>query len=473
MAPTLILFLIIFLEGYVVLSAELLAIRLLIPFTGSGPDTISVIIAAVLMPLAFGYYAGGRFKVRHKNRYRATVRKKLLRNLLISALILTPGLSYDVINLGFDALYLHTGLRDRVIITTLYAALFIVYPVFLLGQTVPLISNYFPRGRLPALAGRILFFSTLGSFMGAVFCTLVLMTYIGVHYTVCVTIGCLAVLIMILSKSPASRESLAGVACFLAALALNNGYSMAYHDVVANNAYHMIQIEDHANTRSMRINHNMSAMIDRETGDPAFSYIRHMERTFIDPLIWEHGPPRDILVLGAGGFTLGMTDKKNNYVLVDIDPAMKDIAETEFLEQSLPGNKRFVALPARAFLYQTEDKFDLILIDLFKGPSKTPEHLVTKEFYEKIKATLKDGGIMAANYIISPAFSDPFTTRLDNTVRSVFANINRHVVEPYDPWRMDGKLGNVIYSYRHDPGRATGLYTDNLNSAVFDKPGGL
>ena len=56
------LFFVIFLEGFVVLSLELLAIRLTIPFVGSGTDTISIIIAAVLLPLAFGYYRGGQFK---------------------------------------------------------------------------------------------------------------------------------------------------------------------------------------------------------------------------------------------------------------------------------------------------------------------------------------------------------------------------------------------------------------------------
>lgn len=61
-AKALTLFTIIVLEGYVVLSSELLAIRQTIPFAGSGTDTISIIIAAVLMPLAFGYYAAGRFR---------------------------------------------------------------------------------------------------------------------------------------------------------------------------------------------------------------------------------------------------------------------------------------------------------------------------------------------------------------------------------------------------------------------------
>ena len=42
-------------EGYVVLSTELLAIRLLIPFVGNSTETLSIIIAAVLMPLAIAF----------------------------------------------------------------------------------------------------------------------------------------------------------------------------------------------------------------------------------------------------------------------------------------------------------------------------------------------------------------------------------------------------------------------------------
>src|SRR5262245_39138536 len=45
------LFLIIFLEGYAVLSLELLSIRQGINFIGSNTDKIAIIIAAVLIPL--------------------------------------------------------------------------------------------------------------------------------------------------------------------------------------------------------------------------------------------------------------------------------------------------------------------------------------------------------------------------------------------------------------------------------------
>jgi hypothetical protein len=47
-------------EGYAVLAVELLAIRQLTPYVGNATDTVAIVIAAVLLPLAFGYEAGGR-----------------------------------------------------------------------------------------------------------------------------------------------------------------------------------------------------------------------------------------------------------------------------------------------------------------------------------------------------------------------------------------------------------------------------
>lgn len=473
MAPALILFLIIFLEGYVVLSSELLAIRLLIPFTGSGTDTISIIIAAVLMPLAFGYYAGGQFKMRKNGQHKATIRKKLIYNLVVSAVFLSFGLSYVFLNWLFEMLFFHTGIRDRVVLTTLYATVFLVYPVFLLGQTVPLISNYFLKANLSVTAGKILFFSTLGSFMGAVFCTLVLMTYLGVHYAVCITIGCIAILVMMLSKKLVSQGVFAALACLAITIALNNGMAMEQQNIVANNKYHTVQIEEFGNMRTMMINKNMSASMNHQTGKSDFNYINYMERVFIDPLKWRSNDPYDILVIGAGGFTLGVTDKKNNYVFVDIDKDLKDIAEEKLLEQKLTPNKKFEAVPARAFLYQSDQKFDLVLLDIFRGPSKTPEHLVTAEFLQQVKEAIKPGGVMAANYIVSANFSNDFAIKLDNTIRHVFKNVNRMTLGDYNAWEPELMHSNVIYSYFDKPDAPTGIYTDDKNSAVFDKPSSL
>lgn len=475
MAPVVTLFLIIFLEGYAVLSTELLAIRLLIPFTGNGTDTVSIIIAAVLMPLAFGYYAGGKFKTKRKNGRRAfTIRKKLILNLAVAAAILTPGLSYTFLNWAYDAMYLYTGWQDRIWITTLYALLFLVYPIFLLGQTVPLISNYFSRQRLSIIAGRILFFSTMGSFMGAVFTTLILMNVIGVHYTVTMTLACMAYLAFVLSKKHLTIPTIALSLCVLLSMALNSNAAMTKLNIVKNNRYHTMQIEefDFNNSRILILNHAYSSGIYRDNNEPLLGYFKFVEENFIDPLKWA-GPKRDILIIGAGGFALGRTDTKNNYTFIDIDEDLKDISEELFLQEELSPNKYFEATPARAFLNQTRDRYDLIVLDVFQGPTQSPEHLVTKEFYQQVRKTLKTGGVMVGNYIASPTFSDTFSIRLDNTLRTVFPHINRQILRSFNGWDRKDDWTNVIYSYIHNPQAPKDIYTDNKNTSMFDKPTAL
>ncbi len=474
MTPTLILFLIIFLEGYVVLSTELLAIRLLIPFAGSGTDTISIIIAAVLMPLAFGYYAGGRFKTRHEGVHNTTVRKRLLFNLTVAACFLTIGLSYEFLSRAMNGLHIIGFWYDRVLLTTLYSLVFLVYPVYLMGQTVPLISNFFPRARLPVMAGKILFFSTLGSFMGAVFCTLILMTYLGVSTTAVITVGCLAVLVFMLSKKKLTKETLIVLGCLVVSAFLNSSFVLEKRHIVADNSYHTIAVSEFGEVRVMRINNNLSTGLQKDTGEAYFGYMRRMDKMYIDPIIWRpNEPPRDILIIGAGGFSIGLTDERNNYTFVDLDKDMLEIAEEHFLKRKLTPNKKFVPMPARAFLYQNEQKYDLILLDLFRGPSKTPEHLATREFFQQIKDALKPGGIMAGNYVVSPNFRDPFTVRLDNTIRAVFGNINRYVMDDYNGWTQKSVSANVVYSYYNDPNASTEIYTDDKNSAVLDKPSAI
>jgi spermidine synthase len=462
------LFLIIFLEGYIVLSSELLAMRQLIPFAGSGTDTISIIIAAVLMPLAFGYYSGGKFIPKATKDGVFTIRKKLLRNLTISSAFLAFGLSYSFLKWLFDDVILdYTGIKDHLFIVSVYCSIFLVTPIYLLGQTVPLISNYFTRQRLASFAGKILFYSTLGSFMGSIFCTLVLMAYLGVHNASIITLSSILVLSFVLSKNKFSPDVLITMIFVGLCIYFNSPMMMQRHDIVSNNKYQLVQVEEHINQRVMRLNHSFSSSINKRDGNSHFLYVKYIENLFIKPMLT--GPKKDVLVMGAGGFTVGLRDKKNNYIYIDLDPDLQRVAEEEFLEKKLDDNKKYVAQPARAFLYQTEQKFDLIVLDLFNGPSGSPDHLVTVEFFQQVKDVLNPGGIVVSNFLTAPNFSDLFSVKLDNTFRRVFPNFNRRIMRNYNAWDYGTDWNNALYIYYDTEHKTDAIYTDNLNSSMFDK----
>ena len=467
---TLLLFIIIIIEGYVVLSTELLAIRQTIPYVGSGTDTVSIIIAAVLLPLAFGYHFGGKFKPQKLLGRKITIRGKLVLNILIASAILLFGISHEYIRDFF--IWLNTlGIHNRVIQTAIYSSIFLVLPIYLLGQTVPLITNFFSREHLPQITGKILFFSTVGSFIGATFSTLVLMATIGVHHTVSLNFVLLAILVILLNKKKKSLPVALSVIIALTSMWFNSEMIMREYRIVKNNQYNTIVAGTMKNgNRQLFINGNNSSRYN--DARRKHHYIEFAEKIAIYPILGSN-PPKDILVIGSGGFTFGHEDINNNYTYVDIDKDLLEVAEKIILQEPIGENKKFEPQPARAFLSNTKQKFDVIYLDAYLGGVSIPEHLVTLEFFEQVKSHLKDKGVMVANMILSPNFNNTFSRNIDNTLRAAFPHVSRHIInDHYRPWSDSKTLQvNTAYIYRHEDNYdAGGIYTDNKNTVFYDKP---
>lgn len=465
------LFLVIVIEGYIVLSSELLAIRVMIPFVGSGTDTVSIIIAAVLLPLSFGYYFGGHFKP-----YRdfmgnwVGVREKLIRNILISAAFLLIGLSY--VPLTYFMFYLiGEGITNRIVLTSIYSALFLIIPVFLLGQTIPLLSHFFSKEKLAQITGKILFVSTIGSFLGATFSTLVLMSMIGVHYTAAINFILLGFLFFFLSRKKPRPTGLAMAAIVAAAIFFNSPSMLERLNVVSNNRYNVVRVfEDPAMAMKIfSINHNYDSGLS--ANGARHPYVEFIEEHFIWSLPSD-APPMNILVIGAGGFTLGLDDDINNYDFIDIDGKLKDLAEKYFLPEKLGPNKKFYPVAAESFILQGDTKYDMIILDAFQGALSIPENLVTREFFQRVKNRLNDNGVVIANFIANPAYGDAFSRNIDSTFRSVFPFSTREVIGSYSGWDAQA-LNNVMYVSRkqasEDDLKRT-IYTDDKNPVYYDKP---
>lgn len=463
---------IIILEGFVVLSYELIAMRLSIPYVGSGTDTIAIIIASVLMPLAFGYQAGGRFKpfiARSGTHF--SVREKLAQNVRIASVIVLFGISYFSVSLFFQSL-MDAGNNNRLIMTTLYCGVFIVTPVYLLGQTIPLVSNFFSKKRLPQVTGTILFVSTIGSFLGAVFSTVILMSVIGVNYTALFCLCLLAIILFIIGGKQKERNYITAFLVIGLGFFMNNTQTLSYFNIVAFNQYNMVRVfEGDDGTRYISLNGNASSKITPDK--QAHEYIEFYNEHFIYPSLKDKNkPPMNILVIGTGGFTVGLKDTKNTYTFIDIDKNLKAISEKYFLKEKLPENKTFIPQPARAFLVETQKKYDIIIVDVFLGQSTLPEHLMTAEFFTKVKSHLKDGGVMLTNFILSALYGDDFARNVDITLRSVFPFISRQIMGNFYGFEDKNDYVNVIYMYRYhaDESSHPHIYRDIKNPIFWDIP---
>ncbi|MBI2234189.1 MAG: fused MFS/spermidine synthase, partial [Micavibrio aeruginosavorus] len=179
----------------------------------------------------------------------------------------------------------------------------------------------------------------------------------------------------------------------------------------------------------------------------------------------------DILTIGAGGFTVGLNDRKNHYTFVDVDPKLKETTENLFLQDTLSDNKAFVPEEARAFLNRNDRKFDMIFLDTYSSSQGLPESLLTKEFFEQIRDTMKPDGVLVINAVQSHTFADVFSVRFDNTLRAVFQQVTREIASPvpYSFWDRSQVSQNVMYTAFNRPKGDVEIYTDDLNPSFRDR----
>ncbi len=109
--------------------------------------------------------------------------------------------------------------------------------------------------------------------------------------------------------------------------------------------------------------------------------------------------PKKILMIGLGGGAistyLGRFMPQADIETVEIDAGVIGAAKTYF---GIRGNERvrYTQADGRVFLTRSKDLYDVILIDAFFG-GYVPFHLLTQEFYTRIKQRLAPGGVAAFN----------------------------------------------------------------------------
>jgi len=157
--------------------------------------------------------------------------------------------------------------------------------------------------------------------------------------------------------------------------------------------------------------------------------------------------PRHILVVGLGGGTLPTALHQlyptASVDVVEIDPAVKTVAETYF---GFTESERLQVIlkDARVFTKRAvgaETRYDLIMLDAFNG-DYIPEHLMTREYLEETRQLLTPGGVLAANtFAISRLYDHESTTY--QAVFGSFYNIRSQVSANRIIIAVNGELPDV------------------------------
>ena len=435
---------IVFIEGFCSLGAEVIALRRLVPHIGSSIVVTAPTIGFFLLALALGYASGAKVAGNYLN--------IVARNFLIASALAGIGLA----GLSVDWMFAHL---QPVLVAYLVFIGGVLCPLaWLLGQTVPILTNLMKAERTGEASGLALYWSTLGSFLGSISLSLLVMQWLGVSAAVFACALGLLIGSLLLAGKNFKFWLISGLTVAMAA-----GLNLQ-HNVTADTAYAeyiigAVDLPGQNNPRAFWVNKSVASLIDDSEPPNYTRYIKHLRQILLDDLGFTG---KDILVLGAGGFTLSHREPLNRYTYVDIDPAIRDIAEKHFLRE--PARGEFIADDARRFVATSERRFDAVVVDVYSSHTSIPSHLVTREFWAGTRRVLKPDGVLLANLILDGKLETPYARNLLATIDSVFGRC------AVDVLHKAKALANVEVSCfaSSRPGE-TGIYVDEKNRADVDR----
>jgi predicted membrane-bound spermidine synthase len=447
----------IFLNGFASMALELLVMRQLSFFVGSSAVITSIIIGSFLGFMSWGYFRGERKKI-SKNK----TRRMLAANFLVIAIIGVLAASFTLITAYFHLMY-SIGIYSIIIQTFIFSAVFLSAGPFLFGFNTSLLSRLLSRANSHC-TGSIMGWDTIGSVLGSLATTLLLMPFIGVNHTI-ILITVLAIAGALINI-PRLGILLAGILVLVPTYYINSdNYLLREHGIIVNNANSTISVVDNGNFRALYMN-GVSMSFFNPHDRRSAEYVDYINNAFIKTMPRDRR--REILVLGAGGFTVGLDDSFNNYTFIDIEKTLRDVSEQKFLGEKLTPNKKFIVADAGQFLKNTDKKYDLIVLDVYSNSYQVPEDFITMEFMQRLKSRIAPNGVVLMNVICTTNFSDKFTRVFDNTFHAVFRNnTSRQVVGYENPW-ADGSSGNVMYIY-YNRGDDDRVYTINKTPVIYDR----
>ncbi len=451
--------------GFSSLSFELIILRQLINFVGSNALITSIIMTVILLFLSVGYYIGSVISVA-KHPIRQYIQKLII--FTVFAYILAC--PFYLMQTYFYFLYF-IGIRQTLILVLLFSLAFLSLPSASLGFVTSVIGRYIHHFNAD-YTGRFMAIDTIGSVLGSLGTTLVLMPFLGVAHTILFLIlaNILAFFLIVKTANIPFYITPILMALILTVLFNNEKLMTGSQFLIKDDAVSRLEIlpvdeqDGRYVSKLMKINGSLSSKVS-ENEAFNFEYINFINQTFIKNLPQDY--PHQILVLGAGGFTIGPDDTFHQYTFLDIEKDLQKISEQHFLDAPLTPNKKFIARDAYLFLLNDQNAYDLIIIDVYSAVQSIPLNFTTTNFFKLVKAHLKPDGIMVANIITSPSFKNAFSKRIDNTLREALGNtLQRTIIQPYSPY--SDELKNVEYIYYNIP-EDRAVYTLDKNTSFYDQ----
>ena len=423
---------IVFFSGAIQMGLELLAARILSPYVGSSNVVWTSIIGIILISMSLGYWYGG--KKADKNASLDTISEVLLISALATSLIPI-----------FETLIVKNiaGIISNLILAAIICAIIVFsIPSFILAMISPLAVKITVKNQseIGSSSGRISALSTIGSIVGTFLMGFLLIPHIGASN---INIFIVAILILMsISIRENRNKKYFYVTCFYVSLSILFIVLGKYIFVKSNpdilvdtdSEYSRIWVMEvkaqDTTYKTLQVDRALESYLDTETNEMGAEYLK-----YYDLFEYFNKEAKSTLLIGGAAYTYPM-HYLNKYEdktidVVEIDDKMTEIAKEQFGLNTNDARLKIYSQDGRSFLNYSQNKYDTILIDAFKGLS-APFELTTYEALSNAKRLLKDNGVVITNIISAiDGKSSDFIQYEYATYREVFDDVKVFKVRDY------------------------------------------
>ena len=404
--------------GGLVMVIEVLGSRVIGPFFGVSLYVWTSLISVTLISLAGGYAVGGLLA----DRFRSPT--------YLFAIVMAAGLlalAIPLLKSPVLAACVPLGLRGGSLVGTL---ILFGPALFALGCVTPYILRIAVHelDNLGRAAGGFYALSTLGSVLGTLATGFLLIGHLGV--TEIFRLAAVLLIALACGYFIIFRRRWLVTAALLAPLLpiadapvearMEDGTRVTL--VAARDSFYgALKVVDYRfgalHTRELLIDGLVQGGMDVDTGLPVYEYTYFLQ---LLPYATHPGGKRALVIgLGAGLVPRWYESRGIVTDVVDIDPAIVDLARTHF---GYLGAGDVIVADARSFLSSPGRRYDYIIVDVFNGDT-TPGHLLSLEALRLMKARLNPAGVVAINLVGSVEGRTFMTASVAATLGAVFEQV--------------------------------------------------
>lgn len=392
----------VFICGAMTMVLELVAARVLSPYVGSSNLIWTSIIGIMLICMSLGYWVGGKIADKKNDL------TDLSQFILISAISTSsiPILETVVVsNLA--------GLIPELIVVAIISATFLFgIPSFMLATTSPIavkIKNN-QEQEVGTVSGKISSLSTIGSIFGTFFAGFILIPNVGVSNIILGTSIILLLIAIMIHPNKTKKYIFSVIAVLILIVGLCMSGKILFKkqnpDIIkdVDSEYSRIWVKNislanNISYKTLQVDTGLESYMNEETGEMGAQYLK-----YYDLFEYFNKDANKTLMIGGAAYTYPKhylkkyPDKKID--VVEIDSKMTQIAEEEFGLDINNNNLKVYHQDGRSYLNYSNEKYDTILIDAFKGLN-APFELTTYEAMLKAKNMLNENGMVITNIISS------------------------------------------------------------------------